>query len=58
MNKYISKQEELCLEVRDLCDLLRTKLYQIETFSGSDYEKWNKKLKSLKVQVCDIYWNL
>lgn len=56
MNKNIVEQEQICLQIKDITYLLRTKLFELENFP--DYKKWNRKLKSLKKQVDDIYWKL
>lgn len=50
------EQENLCLQSKQLIDLLRTKLYQIDDFK--DYDSWERKLKLLKRKVDSIYWNV
>lgn len=56
MNKNKVEQENLCLETKITIDLLRTQLFQNESFS--DYSIWDKRLKKLKHQIHEIYWRL
>lgn len=56
MNNNYSEQEELCLQVKYLCDYLRTKLFLIEDFKH--YDVASKQLKLIKSEVSQIYWDL
>lgn len=56
MSKRKIEQENLCLQIKYLSDLLRTKLFQLDDFK--DYEFYSKKLKKLKQEVDKIYWSI
>ncbi len=56
MDRKKIEQEQLCLQSKFAIDLLRTKLFQIESFS--DYPYWDKKLKRLKQEIDSLYWDI
>lgn len=56
MDKKKLEKEQYCVEVKYLCDLLKTKMFMIDDFKN--YEKYSKKLEEIKAQADDIYWNL
>lgn len=56
MNQYVQEQEQKCLEAKRTIDILRIQLLEIENFHY--YKTWNYKLKNLKKQINDIYWDL
>lgn len=56
MNRNKAEQENYCLQVKTLCDLIRTKLFEIEDFD--EFEKYDKIIKKLKNKVNSIYWEL
>lgn len=56
MNQKQIEQEQLCLQVKFLCDLLRTKLFLIEDFKHFDVAA--KSLKKIKSEVNRIYWEV
>lgn len=56
MDRHKIEQEQYCLQAKALCDALRTKLYLINDFKSREY--FNKKLKQIKKEVDEIYWEL
>lgn len=51
-------QENKCLQAKAAIDYLRTALFEIEDFNHKNYNYWDSKLKSLKKQIDEIYWDL
>lgn len=58
MDRKTIQNEQLCLQVKMLADLLRTKLFGIEGMPSSQYHYWDNKLKKLKSDIDELYWSL
>lgn len=56
MDKDKSNQENYCLKAIYHIDALRTQLFQIESFDN--FSVLDKRLKKLKQQLLNIYWEL
>lgn len=50
------QQEHYCLQVKEMCDLLRTRIIQIENFPNK--KAYCNKLKKIKYIANEIYWSI
>ena len=56
MDKDKVEQENYCLQAKQLCDMLRTRIMQIDNFPNKQH--YYGQLRKIKYIVDDIYWKV